>query len=213
MAASLSFAAPINGLYETPDVLDGRWTLSADDASMDPVGDELNVASWNGGLGTQWELDGAIVDDDTLLNSMTISPGVVREVYLTTYDTSAATLTLKAGLWTEAGDGDYVVDLTSFTQYTTVFVRDGVIEKSIGQIYMEGDIQGFGGVYSLRFLNAVSSLEGASGSAPVGYPSYTGNDGGIYGTVSNVQLEIVPEPATMSLLAFGGLFALRRRRN
>ncbi|MFW5839874.1 MAG: PEP-CTERM sorting domain-containing protein, partial [Planctomycetota bacterium] len=209
-SCALSVAAPIVGTYETPDVLDGRWTLASDDATVDPVGDLLDAQSYDGAdLGTQWVLSGAVVDSDSVIDMDDLGDGTMRQVFKTVY--TGGTLSLKSGIWTEAGDGDYAVDLTTFIQTTEVFMVDGEVLTATGQITAIGDFTDHAG-YQLRYLNGISTFEGSSEVAPVGYPSYLGAEGGIYGTVSDIKLEIVPEPATMSLLGLGGLLVLRRRR-
>ena len=214
-AATISWGAPVVGFFGPADgVQDGRWTESFVGTEPSAVGNQIEAESWDGAtLGGQWVLDGATVQSDTMVQEFDYTDGGTVRMFFTVYDTTGATLTLMdaPGIWTGVGDGDYTVDLTAFTQQTTVFYDENDNPINInGQISMQGDFTGFAG-YSLTYLSAQVFPTGQGSAAPADFPTIdTGF--GQWGLVTNVQLQIVPEPLTLGVLAVGGLVVLTRRR-
>ena len=209
LACSISMAAPIVGTYGGLEgVEDGRWSESFVGVLPSEPGNVVNAASWDGAtLGDQWTLSGATVVSDEVV-FVDVQGLLVTRRFLTTY--TGGTLTLSDGPWTEAGDGPYTVNLDYFTQTTVATEFDGVLVNSTGIINMQGTFAGYPG-YQLNYLSAVSQVVGSGATAPAYFPAIS-TAAGLWGTVDNVQLQIIPEPATMSLLAIGGLLAIRRRR-
>jgi len=204
--------APIPATYEqqSADMLGGRWSESYDAVGNGPslVGNTLQASSWDGvALGDEWELTGA-----TLASDISFPPQVFGDTqilsYLSTYD--GGTLTLKAtGSWNPGGDPDYTVILENFTQSTTVVSYLGEVLQVTSTISMQGDIPAYPG-YEMNYLAAVGTIVGEGAVPPPGYPSIAAANGQ-WGDVNSVKMQIVPEPATMSLLALGGLALIRRR--
>ncbi len=206
---------PIQGTYTPSDgVLPGGASESFVGSGSSEPDNVVVAASWDGSvLGTQWVLDGAVVESDTLVYTDTYPDGGGVRVFSTVYDVSGATLALleAPGLWTAGGDGNYVVDLTFMTQETSVFVdADDQVVRSSGQVSMQGQFVGFPG-YALSYLTADFQLAGEGSSPPAGYPALS-EPSGLWADISEVHLRIVPEPMTGALLGIGGLLLARRRR-
>ena len=211
MAATVS-AAPIEGTYTSPDVLDARWTESNTGGDDSAVGDEIDAESWDGStLGTQWVLDEAVVASEVLLDDTT--SGSLRIIQdRRTYSGGVLTLKNDTTLWSgDVADGDYLVDVTNFTQSTVTTLYNGTVISTTGTLSMQGTFQNFPD-YSINYLVATSETEGEGTAAPAGYPALTAANG-LWGSATDVTLEIVPEPTAIAFIALGGAgVALRRRR-
>jgi len=176
------------------------------------VGDEIDAESWDGStLGTQWVLDEAVVASEVLLDDTT--SGSLRIIQdRRTYSGGVLTLKNDTTLWSgDVADGDYLVDVTNFTQSTVTTLYNGTVISTTGTLSMQGTFQNFPD-YSINYLVATSETEGEGTAAPAGYPALTAANG-LWGSATDVTLEIVPEPTAIAFIALGGAgVALRRRR-
>ena len=212
-------AWPITGTFQEPSFFPGHWTESF--MGLEPpklpgpsqVGNIVEAASWDGAtLGGQWALTGANILQDTAFPPAVYGLLKVQQ-YLTEY-TGGATLTLKAGPWTELGDGDYTVTVNGFTQSTIVTTFNNVPLTVTAAISMTGTINGYPG-YEMNYLAATSKIVGQGAAAPAGYPGIVPPAiAGQWGTANDIQMQIIPEPATLGLLMLGGAAGVmfRRRR-
>ena len=68
--------------------------------------------------------------------------------------------------------------------------------------------------YALSFLVAVAIPFGEGSVLPAGYPTWLPETAtsGAYGVAQKIRLEIIPEPATMSLVGLGLVAMIVRRR-
>lgn len=204
--------APIADTYiqQDADILGGRWSESYDANGITPslVGNTLQASSWDGGaLGGEWEVTGATLASDIQFTPQVFGDTQIQS-YLSTYE--GGTLTLKAsGAWNPGGDPDYTVILDNFTQSTIVVLYLGQVLQVTSTISMQGDIPAYPG-YEMNYLAAVGTIVGEGAVPPPGYPTIAAANGQ-WGDVNSVKMQIVPEPATMSLLALGGLALIRRR--
>lgn len=206
-AAAMVQAAPIVGDYEGPAMLDGRWSESFNGGGPRQVGNEIRAGSWDGStLGSQWQFAGATLLQDTMVSDQTFG-GLQVVQYYTVY--TGGTATLKSGPWATGGDGDYTVNLSSFTQSTIVTLFQGNLLTVVGAISMQGTFPGYAN-YVVEYLAATSSIVG-QGVPPPSYPPLSAAQGA-WGAAQDVQMRIIPEPVTLALLALGGLGAIRRRR-
>jgi hypothetical protein len=207
--AGIAQAAPIVGTYQGPAMDNGRWSESFLGGGPSQVGNVINAASWDGStLGAQWVLSGPALTSDMLVSDQILN-GLEVQQYYTTY--AGGTITLDNGPWTSGGDGAYTVNVTNFSQSTIVTLYKGTVLNVTGAISMQGTIQGYAG-YEVNYLSATTSIAGAGAAAPAGYPVISGANGGQWGAATSVTMQIVPEPATLALLALGGMAMLRRRR-
>ena len=206
-------AAPISpnfGTFEGPGMLDGRWTESYNGGGPSQVGNTISAASWGvGALGDQWQMTGATLASDTQVFHQVFPGGVEFTQYLTTY--SGGTVTLKSGgPWTGAGDGDYVINLTSFT-LSTLVQQFGGSTQITGTVSMDGTFQD-NPAMKMTYLTAVTKIDGGSPAAlPANYPALMAAQGQ-WGSTSTTVMSITPEPATMGVLGLGALCMLIRRR-
>lgn len=220
--ATTGTAAPFVGLYKSDDMdggvfLTGRWTEGFVGGDPQHAGNGLHAGSWDAGaaiLYSHWELDGPALAGAAVTDLRDASgDGVV--ITSRTFDTGGASMTLAAGIpWTGPGDADYTVTLDAYTQietelyqdWTRVFVRSS-----------QSFTGGFTGYPGYRLAGQANwALVGEGAAPPGGYPAWrpTGVGGGAWGDVGQVRLQIMPEPATVTLLGAGlaGAALLRRRR-
>lgn len=224
LSATMAPGAPLMGIYKSDDMdggafLTGRWTEGYVLNNPDGIGNGAHGGSWDGSaLYTQWELTGPLLTSSTKIVD-TVVGGDGLWVYDRRFDASAATLTLKsAPWWTGLGDGDYTVDLDSYSQLVVIEFSGGspVFASSTESFY--GTFQGYP-LYSL-VGQASGAFVGQGAALPADFPAWvrSGAAGGVlnggWGEVGLVQLRIVPEPATIGLLGLGlvGVFFGRRRK-
>ena len=215
--AGEAVASPTLGHYESGTlggtVLDGRVTEGM--VGFPPaVGDELHAASWNGAtLATQWEITGVKVSAVSALGVENLSNGHQIVRYLIDY--ADGVMNLKAGGPWDADGADYLVDVDHYSVTLTLwFDSSAKFVSGTSVIEVEGSFQTYP-TYKLEFGLASGVYRGMSPtSKPADYPSFpTGFSVGTWGIVNNMQFDITPEPATLTLLTIGGLaLVLRRRR-
>ena len=113
-----------------------------------------------------------------------------------------------SGPWWNAGDPDYVVDLTLYEQTLTVTYVTGQIANASSIETFEGNFQGYPG-YQVVHGQTLGAYEdyGLAAQLPTGYPSFfpPGSPAGAWGVAEGIGFDIVPEPSTMALLGLGVL--------
>lgn len=218
MTGSSVQGAPLEGYYTSvvshpdPDYIEGveegRWSESYYGGGPLQVGNTINVESWaSPELASQWILTGPFIP----------TGGIDGDTGVVTYDTSTTTMLLKdTGPW---WDDDDSPGLTEYNVDVTLCRRGPFLSSQLddpyGMITVEGEITGFAQPYNVEFFLAVT-YEHGEGSLPAGYPAYLPEtwqgDDGHWGVVQMIQMQITPEPATLALVALGGLGVLARRR-
>jgi hypothetical protein len=215
--ASLAIASPIVNHYESGTlggtVLDGRVTEGLT-GLLPAVGDELHAASWNGAaLATQWEITGVKVSAISApLWNITLPTGDTTVGYRIDY--TGGVMNLKTGGPWDADGADYLVNVDHYTVTLQLwFNSSAAFVSGTSVIEVEGSFQAYP-THKLVFGSASGVFRGMSPtSKPAEYPSFpAGYVVGTWGIVNNMQFDITPEPATLSLLALGGLAMVARRR-
>jgi len=216
--AGLAIASPKAGHYESGTlggtVLDGRVTEGL--VGFPPaVGDELHAASWNGTtLATQWEITGVKVSAISApLWNITLPSGDTTVGYRIDY--TGGVMNLKTGGPWDADSVDYLVNVDHYSVTLQLwFNSSAAFVSGTSVIEVEGTFQAYP-AHKLVFGSASGVYRGMglAGSKPADYPSFpAGFFGGAWGIVNNMQFDITPEPATLAMLALGGVAMLARRR-
>ncbi|MFO8014115.1 MAG: PEP-CTERM sorting domain-containing protein [Phycisphaerae bacterium] len=221
-AALPARAKPITGIYKSDDMdvdparefLTGRYS---EGFSGDPlgVGNGAHAGSWDPpNLSMQWELAGPIVLPGPTIIDNTVG-GTGDVIALREFDVSAATLVLRSGgPWTGSGDPDYTVDLDFYSQQVTSRFKNGTMVFAESTESFTGDFVGYPDYRLVGMASGAMVDRGAP--LPAGYPSWipVGAVTGSWGEVGLIQFEIVPEPASLLLVAagLGGVWLARRRR-
>ncbi len=219
LVAGFAAASPITGLYESPDAgndfLSGRWAEFYNGGAEGQVGNQLYAASYDGGsYGTEWTLGGASLQTVTPL---LITPE--KEIYYTVYGGGLMELLPSGPWWNPADTGSYTsydVALTQLTVLTEKEIVGGQVKTYTSIVSLKGDFVDFAG-YEVSFLQAAAiplgELSEILGEIPDDLLPQIPCTEGTYGAIQKIRMEIVPEPATMSLLVLGGLSMLMRRRH
>ena len=213
-----ALASPINGIYQSVEfggaVMDGRWSEGWVGGIEGNVGNTIHAMSFDGtALGTMWGIAGPAISSPPTIISQVTHFGHTDTTYETIY--SGGELTLRAsGPWNDPGDGDYVVDITSYGHVTT---RTTSLATGYSTFLTEISLSGFYRDfpdYSVTFLVAIAAPLGQGAVAPALYPSLLPPDVpfGAWGVVQKITMESLPEPASLVLLGLGSLSLIRRRR-
>jgi len=214
----LAAASPKAGHYESGTlggtVLDGRVTEGFLTGFPPAAGDELHAASWDGAaLGTQWEITGVKVGAISApLWDVTLPTGDRTVGYRIDY--TGGVMNLKTGGPWDADVADYLVNVDHYSvTLTLLFNSSAKLVSGTSVIEVEGSFPVYP-THKLVFGLASGVYRGMSPtSKPAEYPSFpAGFAVGTWGIVNNMQFDITPEPATLSLLALGGVAMLARRR-
>jgi hypothetical protein len=217
--AATAAAVPIAGTYLSDD-LDGGTFLTgrasegyfAGPPDGNEVGNGMNAASWDGStLGGQWEITDSSVAVSQLVYS---SGGFIETVVLQrVFDVTASTLWLHEGPWTEAGDGSYEVDLDFYEQTITTLWEGSQMLYGSSVESFAGTVVGTGQEVTAKATGAYrdQGLSLPSADWPAWQPGAA--VAGSWSEVGMIRMDIqpIPEPATMALLAAGGTALLRRR--
>lgn len=217
-------AAPLTGIFTSEvelggagDVLNGRWSESWPDGAPGQIGNTVSAASWDGStLGTQWEIFGAVIDEgaDLLLDNRVGGTGEV--IYFTTYSSGTMVLTDEGPWWNSddsPAENAYTVNLDTYSHTTTFTYVNGDIVDYRTSISLAGTFVEDPS-FELNFLMASAAPVGQGEDLPADYPDFDPESAvlGAWGVAQKIKMEIVPEPATMGLLALGGVALLRRKR-
>jgi len=120
----------------------------------------------------------------------------------------------KGGPW-DADGVDYLVNVDHYSVTLQLwFNSSAAFVSGTSVIEVEGSFQAYP-THKLAFGSASGVYRGMGTilDKPADYPSFpAGFVGGAWGIVNNMQFNITPEPATLSLLAIGGMAMLARRR-
>ena len=216
--AGLAIASPKVGHYESGTlggtVLDGRVTEGLT-GFLPAAGDELHAASWNGAaLGTQWEITGVKVGAISApLWDVTLPTGDRTVGYRIDY--TGGVMNLKTGGPWDAGGADYLVNVDHYSVTLQLwFNSSAAFVSGTSVIEVEGSFPAYL-THKLVFGSASGVYRGMGTilDKPADYPTFPAPFvGGAWGIVNNMQFDIAPEPATLSLLALGGVTMLARRR-
>jgi len=232
LAAAPAVAGPLPGYYDSEcigQVIEGRWSESYVNDVPGYIGNTVHAASWNGvALGTQWELvDAAIAADPVMVGNTVDGSGNGTVTWYTVYGGGVLTLTDQGDWWNPLDLGDhYTVTVTSYTHTTQVRYSGGVPVEQSTIVEMSGTFDGYYPPYEVSFLVAQAlQIDEGDLAAFQAYQAVHGDfpqwlpvceDYGQWGVAQLIQMQIVPEPATMGLLGIGlgtlMLSGLRRRR-
>jgi len=192
--------------------MDGRFSEGQDGGGRGATGNVLNAASWNASaLGTQWTLSGLTLQDVSVLSD-TVVGGNGQVVYETDYD--SGTLTMKVGgPWGDSSAlaGNLTAEVAGAVTSTHTYAG-GSLVGIVSDVRLLGTIDYTDPRSDLGILiTADVTFDGLdAGSVPAGYPTATTPLD--YGSLTNIGVCIMPEPAALTLLALGGASLLVRRR-
>ncbi len=212
---AVTWAAPLVGSYKSPDAgddfLNGRWSESFAGGGEFLPGNVIHAASWDeASLATEWELANSTLSTVQLIHD-TVVAGTGLQIYQTHYTGGVLTLT-DQGPWWNAGDAGnaYLVDITHHEHSTTMTYSGGERTDLRSTVYLRGVFQDYPG-YELEFMVA-TALQLGEGGLLNDYPAYIGANDGHWGAIQKINMQIVPEPATLGLLGLGSLALIRRKR-
>ncbi|MFP4053437.1 MAG: PEP-CTERM sorting domain-containing protein [Phycisphaerae bacterium] len=219
LVAGFAAASPITGVYASPDAgtdfLNGRWTEYYIGGAEGQVGNQLYAASYDGtNYGTEWSLGGASLQTVNLLHDT----GLTR-TYETIYGGGVMELFAPGPWWDSADTGNYdsyLITLDQVILQTVKLIVDGQEETYTSIVSLKGSFVDFDG-YEVSYLQAAAIPKGELseilGELPEEMVPQIPCSDGTWGEIQKIRMEIVPEPATMSLLVLGGLGMLMRRRH
>lgn len=218
IGASVAQAAPITGIYQSQElggtILDGRWSESWIGGIKDSLGNTIHSASFDGTtLGGMWEISGVTLSEAPVVISAQTHFGHTDTTLLSVFGGGVLTL-MPSGTWNSAGDGAYIVDITSYEQVTTRTTSMATGKSTdINEISLSGTFRDYPG-YTVSFAVAASAPLGSGTSVPANFPTIlpTGTATSEWGVIQKMTMELVPEPCVIVLLAGAGVGLLRRRR-
>jgi len=194
---------PQTGVYLSTDMggpmLPGRFSESfVDPGSHGQVGNTLQALSWDGSLGTQWQLTCASIAFPPNVVADTRDAGGTGEVtYRTDYAGGLFWLS-KNGPW---GDGmlDYTGAIDIFTVTTTYLFVNNQVLGIRANVTTTGSFDNFGGCFEYSINNtAFYGDTDTAGPLPAGFPSFMDDScqigartRGGWGSVTQIALRIL----------------------
>ena len=199
-------------------IKEGHYSESYVGGGARQAGNVISAASWSDpDLGLQWIVSGPVVDS---VVDKGLDPITGLHLYEVEYDISGVSgvdveMALKnGGPWWNPADAPLTQYDVTITEY-----RHDVSVDPLGYattyITLYGTIPAFPG-YAVEIFWATAAQEGEGQHPGAAYPAYLPEswqgDDGQWGLVQQITVVLTPEPATLGLLAVGGMVALMRRR-
>ncbi len=191
-----TISALIKSTYSGTVTLNGDLTVAPLGTLATQWIEFSNVVSGAGGLTQNGPGRTVLSGDNTYTGNTTVSQGTLTlastgELRFKIQDANASNRLLGSG--TANLDGLFRLDVSALTDTTGTWnlVNVGTLAET------------FGGTFNLAFVGGATFTDQGGGTYTSGNWTFTTSDG---------NLTLIPEPATMALLALGGVGVLLRRR-